>query len=166
MRRVVLGLGLFVSLGQFTPMPSAHAAAAGAGVVAGTGTVAPGLTAVAGPQAVTLTASLPGVFAGTGPDIGVSILACAFAGPSVESIATGVGVLTGGCTGFGLGIGHTCTWLFTRVGSWMVVQDPACASFVGTGVGVGPGVGLFQYLPTTANPTTTFALVGPYAFAG
>jgi hypothetical protein len=171
MRRVVLGLAIAVLLVGGTPLPQADAAAVGAGVMAGTGTLAPGLTPVAGPQAVTLTTLYPGGFVGVlpgTPDVGVSILSCTFAGPSVESLATGVGVLTGGCGGFGTGIGHTCAALtYTRVGSTMVVTAAGCPSFVGGGTAAAAiPAAVFLFEPTTGPLVTTFAVVGPYVFAG
>lgn len=155
---------------------SAHAATGvSATAVTGSGTISPGLTPVSGsPQSVTFTGQAAGLFVSADiQDVGA--LSCSFSGGSADTTLTpgpldfsdetslaGEGTVTGSCTGTGV-LGNTatitCSFEYLRLTGLVVIVGTCDATAGGTTI-TARAVGVFGFAPTTASPTTSYALAG------
>ena len=191
--RVVLAISVGLLAGVMRPTEAGAASATvGALVVAGSGTISPGLTATPTNQAVSFsgtgvgavstsvaTAVLPpGVTARQGAAVG--IFSCNFNGnsPGANQLV-GAGLLAGVCAGGGVGTAvANCNVNYSRVGI-IVVANVNCGttstlnSVLGINVaGGGTGVGVFLFIPDQppapigSAPITSYQLLGAAAIAG
>jgi hypothetical protein len=181
MKRLVSKLSLLMAIAAAVAMfgqSSAYAVGADAAVVVGSGTITPGLTTVPTAQSFTFTtanlASVPSVAVGASTNGGVfaGTINCSFNGSSPgETVATGVGAGSGTCTapagpGGTSGAVSCASLTYFRVGALVVVVlDPCTATVNGNSNNSGLGAGAFVFVPTSANPTTSYQLVGASAGA-
>jgi hypothetical protein len=166
---LVLTMGLVGSTG-------AHSAVVGVDglVIVGSGTISPGLTLVPTNQTVTFSS-----IAGVGGGAAVSstgnagaagpLVSCTFNGNGVaETSISGSGTATGTCAASPLTGSINCTVEYDRAGPIVVVTVVNNCTATVSGV-FGPitigavttvGVGVFVFIPTTVNPTTSYLLAG------
>lgn len=159
---------------------TAHAATAAATtVVTGSGTISPGLTPTTGsPQSVTFTGTAAGAFVTDTPDVDAGQMSCSFSGGSGvttlgmgmfvnETSLYGEGTVSGSCTGVGvLGsvVTISCTFDYLRLGGIVVIEGTCTATVDGVTF-TASAAGTFVFVPTTASPTTSYALAGVAAGA-
>ncbi|HEV7888532.1 MAG TPA: hypothetical protein VGO92_13310 [Acidimicrobiales bacterium] len=186
MKKLLTRLSLAVSLVgvvALAGLPSATASVVGGdiAVIVGQGTISPGLTTVSAAQTVSFN-SIIGVGGGAAADtstnqVGSAIgtVSCAFGGTGVGSVITGSGSATGTCTATGVGSGSiTCTLSYVQVGGVVVVDGiNSCTATASGPLGSAAisspttaTAGAFLFVPTTANPTTSYLLAGGAAGVG
>jgi hypothetical protein len=140
--------------------------ATNAAVLVGQGTITPGLGSTFVPQSFTFT-SIAGAAVSNKP-VTASTVSCSFSGHSTlavpgqpvgENALLGQGVGSGTCNGGGISV--SCSISYLRVGPLVVVTGnpgPTSASCSGQ-----IPVGVFVFVPTSANPTNSYVLVGAAA---
>ncbi|HZQ29223.1 MAG TPA: hypothetical protein VFA94_16115 [Acidimicrobiales bacterium] len=172
MRKILARLGVFAAVLSTVAMlvpSSAYGASQVAAGGVGHGTISPGLTTTPTAQSVSFQSD---VFIGGGvstdPNAATGTVNCTFNGsstlPGGETVAQGGGSVTGSCTvaaGVGVGQSVNCTVSYSRVGN-VVVITVNCT--FGTHHSTGGGV--FLFVPTSVNPTTSYELVGTAAAVG
>lgn len=174
-RMVAVGLAVTGAASLVAPTPAPAATGGGATIVLGSGTISPGLTPVSGsPQSVTFTGTAAGGFAGlTAAEVGS--MSCSFSGGSAfefyaETSLLGSGKVAGACVGvsvLGQNVTIECLFTYYRLGPAVTITG-TCLIVVGGILKVDATVvvGAFVFVPTTASPTTSYALVGSAAGAG
>ncbi|MDQ1437262.1 MAG: hypothetical protein QOK43_891 [Acidimicrobiaceae bacterium] len=158
---------------------SAYAAPnAVAAAITGQGTISPGLNTLPAPQFVTFGGTAVGVIIAV-PGASAGTYSCTFSGgssnvfpPGGDSLAAGMGTVTGGCSGGTVGTGSVvpCVVIYIRVGSIVVIIFTCATSAsgpTGSGSGNGTGVGVFLFVPDQVTPpVTSYRLAGVAAGAG
>lgn len=175
LRMVAVALAVTGTASLVAPSPAPAATGGGATIVLGSGTISPGLTPTTGsPQSVTFTGTAAGAFAGvTAAEVGS--MSCSFSGSSSglfanETSLVGSGKVTGVCVGvsvLGQSVTIECLFDYFRLGPVVTITG-TCLITVGSILKVDAGVvvGAFVFVPTTASPTTSYALVGAAAGGG
>jgi hypothetical protein len=180
MTRLLIGVGLLFPFVGATATPS-YAVGAQGGVVVGSGTVSPGLTST--PTNVSYTLSTSNVFglpsvealADTSGGATSGEWTCFFSGSTGaapfpvnllhlnETVLFGYGTWSGACSTAVSVVGSgsaSCTVTYVRVDAAMVL-DGKCEIFVnGVDAGSAAVAAGALFVPTSANPTTSFQLVG------
>jgi hypothetical protein len=114
--------------------------------VAGTGSISPGL-----PCPVSCDVHLDFTLVGAG--VGVGVANCTFDGTTgADTIVAGTGNGTIDCSG-GITVSGSCH--FDRTGPVVTVGCSATVNGVGSGI-----TAVLAFVPLSANPTTSFAVVG------
>jgi hypothetical protein len=147
----------------------AHAVGTGAVVVAGSGTISPGLTTV--PTNQSFTFSTVASFAAVGSTNGganVVTLNCFFSGSSTlpETTAAGLGTGSGSCTTSQSIVGSisiTCSMTYLRVGPIQIIIYTCTITINGNSNNSGIEIGICVWAPTTFNPTTSYVTVCEWA---
>jgi len=161
MKRLASKLGVVaIIISAMAMLAPTTAYAAAAGVITGSGTIGP--NGVPGPTGGTVTNSdvrfngtATGVFVGATADAGSC--AISFSGSGSDSTAVGSGSGSASCNGTGVlgnSISLNCSVNYTRVGVTVIITGSCGASVL---------VGVFVFIPTTVNPTTSYQLVGTAA---
>ena len=164
--------------------PPAHGTGFGYGKVwmVGEGTIYPGLTTVSQPQWFsfdTIAAFGGGWAVDDDPSLGIAVgqVRCVAQGGGIGSIATGSGTLDAECQTMPVSVGWgqvVCYDLpYTMAGTQVFVFGintcAARAALVGVADVTPPTTatwGVFEFIPTSANPVTAYRLVGEAEFAG
>lgn len=168
---------VLVSSVLLTPLPPAVALdAIGGGVLAGSGTVSPGLGTQPHNQTVTFSGTFAGTVAAAASVSDQPLLECVFSGYSTvpETITVGQGAVNMDCRDPGahpLGAPPrtdlACQLNYMRVGTEIELVGP-CAVVItapASGSAAGTLVGLLKWEPTNANLTTSYVLEGYIAIS-
>lgn len=164
--RKLAALSAAVLAAFLSVVPVQPAAAQQAGSLTGfaTGTYSPGLQpvpTVGGESQV----SISGEFAGLAGNAGgrsAGIQSCQFQGTTVGTMLIEQGNLQGSCFGWLLHVDNyscNCTMQYTRVGIQTAVFM-SCNYVAGEAVFTASGAGMFDWIPTSALPTSSFVLIG------
>ena len=172
---IALAAPLTLVVAGFSPTPvRATAGTAGEAVVTGGGTISPGLTATKRIQTVNFTGRVTGTVTAGGVTFTFDVN-CNFTGgttgtkspTSGEDILKGRGKVFGGCSGTGVvtppgvvaTIAITCDVNYARTLNVVTLTARCSITALGT-TQTFNARGEFEFIPTTANPTTSYLLAG------
>ncbi len=147
---------------------SAFAVGAGNATIAGSGTISPGLTDIGRNQTVSFSGTGAAAAVSAGPNAAYTgPVSCSFSASGInETTTSGGGTANGSCSGSvgPLSLSASCSLTYTRTGGVVVINGGCTITITGPVVGTataGATVrGAFVFAPTSANPVTSYALVG------
>lgn len=169
LRRQARIVALVAALVVVPTAPGEAAPTAYAGIMVASGTASPGLFMLTPlPQSIALTAAANQVFLGTPYAAQLAAASCSFSGTSSgtfgdEVLPLGSGKLTGGCSGPGPNGGSfsaSCALDYIREGLQYI--EGTCAVTIGGNSSTLTFDGVFMFIPTSQQPTTSFQLFGKF----